>query len=64
MVGVDSDRRVLNIRCICVLAIRYPNEVINSPSGNLDICLNYYANDYLRWRNSVRVLSVADHNQR
>jgi len=40
--------------------IHYPNVVIKSLCGNLDICLNYNASAYFRLRNSLRVLSVAD----
>ena len=34
--------------------------IIKSFCGNLDICLNYYANVYFRSQSSVRGLSVAD----
>jgi len=44
-------------------AIRYPNVLIKSPYGNLDICLNCHANVYFQSRNSVRVILVADHDQ-
>jgi len=36
-------------------AIRYPNIVITSVCGNLDICLNYKANTNFRLWNSVLV---------
>jgi len=39
--------------------ICYPNVVIKPLCGNLDICLNYWANANFGSQNSVRVLSVA-----
>ena len=47
-----------------LFAIRYPNIVITSLYGNLDICLNYYTNPYFRLRNSVHVLSVKDRDRK
>jgi len=41
-----------------------PYVVNKSVCGNLKICLNCYANAYFRSGNSVRVLSVADRDQR
>jgi len=43
-------------------AIRYPNVVIESLCGNLDIC--YHDNAYFQLRNSIRVISLADRDQR
>jgi len=50
-----------SVRAELPFTIRYPNIVIKSPCGNLDICLNY-TNAYFRPQDSVRVLSVADRN--
>jgi len=49
-----------SVRAEQSIAIRYPNVVIKSLCGNLDIYLNYYAYSYFRSRNYVRVLLVAD----
>jgi len=45
-------------------AIRYTNIVIKNLCGNLDICLNYYGNAFFRSRNTVRLLSVPDHDRK
>jgi len=44
--------------------IRYPNVVMKSFCGNLDICLNLYPSAYLQLRSYVRVLSVADRDRK
>jgi len=49
-ISVGSELSSLNfnspVRAEQSFAIRYPNVVIKSVCGNLDICLNYYANAY------------------
>jgi len=53
-----------SVRAEQSFAIRYPIVVIKPLCGNLDICLNYYANADFRSQNSVRVLSVADRGRK
>jgi len=67
-ISIGSDLSSLNfnslIRAEQSFAIHYPNVVIKSLYGNLDICLNYYAIAYFRSRNSVRMLSVANRDRK
>jgi len=46
------------------LAIRYPNVVIKSLCGNLDIYLKYHANTYFQSWSSARLILVANYNQK
>jgi len=61
LIGSELSSPILNssVRAERSFAIRYLNIVIKPLCGNLDICLNYY----FRSRNSVRVVSVADHDR-
>jgi len=67
-ISIGSELSSLNfnssVRAEQSFAIRYPNVAIKSLCGNLDICLNYYANPYFRSRNSARVLSVTDRDRK
>ena len=67
-ISITSELFSLNfnsfVRAEQSFAICYPNVVIESLCGNLDICLNYYANAYFQSQNSVRVLSVADRDRK
>jgi len=47
------------VRAKQLFAIRYPNVVIKSLCGNLDICLNYHASFHFRSQNSVRMILIA-----
>ena len=48
-ISIELELSSLNpysVRAEQLFAIRYPNMVIKSLSGDLDICLNYYTNAY------------------
>jgi len=52
------------VRAKWSFTIRYPNVVIKSLCGNLDICLNYHDNAYFKSWNSVCVISVTGRDRR
>jgi len=66
-ISIGSELYTLNfnssVRAEQSLAICYPNIVSKCLCGNLNICLNYYANAHFWSRNSVRVLSAADRDR-
>jgi len=62
LIGSELSSPNLNssVRAERSFVIRYLNVVIKPLCGNLDICLN----NYFQSRNSVCVLSVADHDRK